>query len=130
MKDQIENRNSRVDGRAEPCIYVKQVESRVDAEAEQGEGPAAACASSSATGENSTSTSAVSVAVSPYGAAAACNIGVVVAGPYGAAAASEVGVVSVGPKGAAATSNAANSSQITIDGSGQRAMDMIHKGMT
>jgi hypothetical protein len=88
----------------------------VAAEAQQGDGPAAASASGSAVGENSTNTSAVSVVVGPYGAAAACDIGVVVVGAQGAAAASEMGAVSSGPSGVAATGNGANSSIVAVNG--------------
>jgi hypothetical protein len=93
--------------------------SSVAAEAEQGDGPAAASASSSAVGQGQGHTSAVSVVIGPYGAAAACDAGVVVVSAHGAAAASEVGVASVGQGGAAATSNAANSSSVMIDPNGR-----------
>ncbi len=92
--------------------------SSVAAEAEQGDGPAAASASSSAVGQGQGHTSAVSVVIGPYGAAAACDAGVVVVSAHGAAAASEVGVASVGQGGAAATSNAANSSSVMIEANG------------
>jgi len=89
--------------------------SSVAAEAQQGDGPAAASASGSAVGENSTNTSSVSVVVGPYGAAAACDLGVVVVGAQGAAAACEMGAVSSGPSGVAATGNGANSSIVAVN---------------
>lgn len=90
--------------------------SSVSAEAQQGDGPAAAGASASGVAHGIARTSSVSVVIGPYGAAAACDAGVVVSGPHGSAAASEAGVSAVGANGAASSSNAANATSAAVEG--------------